>query len=272
MKHIGIFVATQKKIELPFNDLYIPIYVGAEIKEENRVIQEYQKDNEGENISVKNASYCELTALYWIWKNVDYDIVGLMHYRRFLSTRRNVCNIAEIMTYEEIDECLKNFDIILPKKVCLYGSVRQQYATGQYEDDFNICEKLIKDKYPEYYSDFEKVATLDSIYICNIFIMRKSLTDQYCEWIFSVLNDLEKLIDITEYKGSQKRIFGYLAERLFNVWIEHMHLKIKEENLYNTSNNIVSKCRTLTHIFEYKVLHVDVLKNSYKRRTDREKL
>ena len=39
---------------------------------------------------------------------------------------------------------------------------------------------------------------------------------------------MEKRIDITSYNQYEARVFGYIAERLFNVWIEKEHLKIKE--------------------------------------------
>ena len=42
-------------------------------------------DDEGDNISQKNKTYCELTAQYWAWKNEDADYYGFFHYRRYLA-------------------------------------------------------------------------------------------------------------------------------------------------------------------------------------------
>ena len=42
-------------------------------------------DNEGDNISFKNKSYCELTTQYWAWKNQTADYYGFCHYRRYFS-------------------------------------------------------------------------------------------------------------------------------------------------------------------------------------------
>ena len=65
MKNIKIIVATHKKYKMPNDAMYLPVQVGAEGKE----TLGYVRDNEGENISHKNPNYCELTGLYWAWKN-----------------------------------------------------------------------------------------------------------------------------------------------------------------------------------------------------------
>ena len=83
MKDIKIIVATHKKYQMPTEEIYIPIHVGAEGKEK----LEYVPDNTGENISVKNPYYCELTGLYWAWKNLDAEYIGLVHYRRYFTQK-----------------------------------------------------------------------------------------------------------------------------------------------------------------------------------------
>ena len=98
---IKIIVATHKKYKMPEEEIYLPIQVGAEEKDGLG----YQKDNEGENISLKNPYYCELTALYWAWKNYDKlgnpDYIGLMHYRRHLIMRAGELDVVH---FEELDE------------------------------------------------------------------------------------------------------------------------------------------------------------------------
>ena len=84
MKDIKIIVATHKKYEMPQNKIYLPVQVGAEGKEDLG----YVKDNTGENISIKNPYFCELTGLYWAWKNLKHSYIGLAHYRRHFSTAR----------------------------------------------------------------------------------------------------------------------------------------------------------------------------------------
>ena len=84
-KNIKILIALHKQYEVPNSDIYLPVQVGVEGKEK---ILDYQPDNEGENISSKNPYYCELTALYWAWKNLKADYIGLTHYRRHFACNK----------------------------------------------------------------------------------------------------------------------------------------------------------------------------------------
>lgn len=89
---VKIIVATHKKYEMPQDAMYLPLHVGAEGKTDqngNPLDLGYQKDNTGENISNKNAAYCELTGLYWAWKNLDTDYTGLAHYRRHFGKKKS---------------------------------------------------------------------------------------------------------------------------------------------------------------------------------------
>lgn len=78
-KDIKIIVASHKKYNMPENDMYLPLQVGSRGKEDLG----YARDDVGENISSKNQHFCELTGLYWAWKNLENDYIGLVHYRRY---------------------------------------------------------------------------------------------------------------------------------------------------------------------------------------------
>lgn len=81
---VEIYIATHKEYEFPQIDGYIPIHVGKELSSKNLDIA---TDNVGNHISNLNTNFCELTALYWIWKNSKADIVGLVHYRRYFCNK-----------------------------------------------------------------------------------------------------------------------------------------------------------------------------------------
>lgn len=227
-ENIKIYVAAHKSFDgssaLPKE--YIPIQVGSEGKGEIGFI----RDNTGDNISQKNVSYCELTGLYWVWKNTDADITGLCHYRRYLSSRPLDRKLRAMLSAEDIRKILSKYDIILPRRVNLgRKNVYQHYCASHYEKDLLTTKKAIDTLYPEFSEDFDAVMNDTKTYQCNMFIASKALADEYCEWLFGVLKYVEDNTDISGYDSVQRRIYGYLGERLINVWVRHKKLKICEK-------------------------------------------
>ena len=83
-----ILVCCHKKDVMATHEPYMPIHVGKALHPELDL--GIQGDNTGDNISEKNGSYCELTGMYWAWKNLkDVDIIGLCHYRRYFDFYSN---------------------------------------------------------------------------------------------------------------------------------------------------------------------------------------
>lgn len=227
---IKILVATHKKYWMPNDDVYLPLHVGREGKEDLG----YIGDNTGDNISVKNANYCELTGLYWAWKNLKCDYIGLCHYRRYFAGKNIHGNDVEkkkaaILKWQDYEKLLQEYDVILPVKRNYYiETVRSQYEHAHNKRDLDEAERIIKELYPEYSEAFEKVMGRTKLHILNMFVMNKVLFNEYCSWLFSILFELEKRIDISSYNQYEARVFGFISERLFNVWIEKRRLKVKE--------------------------------------------
>lgn len=234
-KKLEIYIAIHKKAKVLNRSCYIPIQVGAEGKEDLG----YIKDNTGDNISCKNPNYCELTGLYWMWKHSKADIIGLVHYRRYFVKSFFTTNIEKAITEEDVNNYLKKYDIILPKPYYTYKkTVEEQYAIDHNIEDYKKLREIIKQNTPDYLEAFDIVSNRRYFYNFNMFIMSKKLFDEYAEWVFFVLGELEKQTDIESYSDYNKRIYGFLSERLFNVWIEkHKELKIK--TLY--ANNVERK-------------------------------
>ena len=134
---------------------------------------------------------------------------------------------------------MKDYDIILPTMGHTYMTVYKQYEKYHDINDLLLCGKIIKKKYPDYYPEFEKLLKQKKYYPFNMFIAKKELIDEYCEWLFDILFESEKTINKTlETKDKyNKRVYGFLSERLFNVWIKTKKLKIKELPVYNVEKN-----------------------------------
>lgn len=232
---IKILVATHKKYWMPADDVYLPIHVGREGKADLG----YIGDNTGDNISAKNANYCELTGLYWAWKNLKCDYIGLCHYRRYFANKNLHTNNLEkkktvILHRADYEKLLQEYDVILPVKRNYYiETVRSQYEHAHNKCDLDEAERIIQELYPEYSEAFEKVMGRTKLHILNMFVMKKALFDEYCSWLFSILFELEKMIDITNYNQYEARVFGFISERLFNVWLEKQHLNVKEVLVVN---------------------------------------
>lgn len=226
---IKILVAAHKPYWMPDDNVYVPIQVGREGKTDIGFIG----DNTGDNISKKNANYCELTGLYWAWKNLQADYIGLCHYRRYFAHKYYGNSLASkqkaILSKEDYEVLLQEYDCILPRKRNYYiETVRSQYEHAHNKRDLDEIERIIRELYPAYAPAFHTVMDSKKLHIFNMFVMRRDCFDDYCQWLFTILFELEKRIDISTYDKTEARVFGYLSERLFNVWLEQNRLKCKE--------------------------------------------
>lgn len=232
-----IFVATHKRIQLEMDNVYKLIQVGTDLSENFG----YISDNTGINISSKNKTYCELTALYWIWKNCNIDYVGLCHYRRFFCKKNPVTKKFSILTKKDINKLTEKYDIVIPREADLKMTIYDHYDKNHYIKDLDMCLEAINHLYPDYAQSFDRIVHQNKIRLFNMFIAKKELINQFFEWLFNILKYVEGNIDISTYDTYQKRVFGYLSERLFNVWIYHNSngLKIKELFVINTEDGKV---------------------------------
>ncbi len=235
-RETAIFVVAHKEVPFPRVAPFVPIQVG-----NGAPIQGVEcRDNTGDNIAQKNPNYCELTAQYWIWKNVKADYVGLVHYRRlpsftnatdplFWSFNEETCRR---FGWEEktIDKLLDKYDILLSPYWTIFppgepGNVMTPYQFHAYEhreSDIKETLQVIRDLTPEVYPSAEEALCKDTKQCFgNICIMKKDLFDAYSKWLFKVLFELERRIEIPKDK-EQARVFGYLAERLIMVWVKYI--------------------------------------------------
>lgn len=210
------------------DDMYLPVLVGASKNAKANI--KYQRDDDGFNISLKNSSYSELTAVYWAWKNLHaVDAVGLVHYRRFFLKRFHCRKIENVLTKDDISKILKNYDLILPQKRKYFIETNySHYIHAHHKEPLDETRNIILKMYPEYLAAFDKVMSKRSAHMFNMFVMKENYFTSYCKWLFDILNSLDKNIDISEYTTQEKRVFGYISELLMDVWIETKRPHYKE--------------------------------------------
>ena len=229
-KKIKIYIATHKKYKFPINEeIYKPIFVGREEKN-------YLSDTTGDNISNKNKNFCELTALYWLWKNdLKEDYLGLVHYRRYFNFKEKPKKhiSSNELEYDNVKNIIKEnletkkYDIILPKKKKIYKAIDDHYKICHIEEDWNKLIEIILKKYPNYQDVIKKTLKNEELYAFNMFITSKDRFKNYMEWLFDILFEVEKNIVISD-NNYQARVFGFMSERLFNLYIEANKLKVLE--------------------------------------------
>lgn len=244
-----IYIMVHKKSILPENDFTV-LQVGAKGAEDLG----YYKDDVDDNISGLNPYFCELTGLYWVWKNAMEDYVGICHYRRFFSDRKKILNEKEIRA------ALGEHDLILPKIDHFAVSVYKQYG---YSDVHNISDldkliEVVRMKYPDYSDTLDEVMRGKAFYPYNMMYMRRELYHQYCAWLFGILFELMAQIPYEEYSGQKKRVFGYLSERMVLVWVKKNHLRVKELNVINTEAKTDIKEKIFTRVNSYAVVYLGI--------------
>ena len=219
---IKIIVAAHKPYWTPSDPVYLPVQVGAA----GRDPIGFQPDNTGINISEKNPHYCELTGLYWAWKNLDAEYMGLVHYRRHFSSGA-VCGDKkkQVIDRKTLEQKLKKQPVLLPKPRHYWiETTYSQYAHAHHAADLDTTRMILEEKFPGYVSAFDTVMKRTKGHRFNMFVMRRDLLDEYCEWLFAVLSELENRLDISDYSTNDARVYGFVGERLMDVWIEANHI------------------------------------------------
>ena len=248
---MSVYVITHKYLTDTINKLgYKYLYVGAYKQKERR--DGYCYDDVGDNISIKNNTYCELTGLYWMWKNCKDEYKGLVHYRRFFTSNSLSANIKYFLDEKKLQAKLQGYDILVGERIYLSeNSVYDDYAVYHYKKDIDNLIELIRRDFPEYSSALDTVLKKNYYNPTNIFYCKSTVMDDYCEWLFEVLTRFERITDISEYNVQQARIFGFVAERLLNVWIEKNKLKQREVLVIQTDSRFRLRVRKkLDRIFK----------------------
>lgn len=217
---------------MPADECYMPLHVG----NAGKASIGYQGDDTGDNISTKNSSFCELTGLYWAWKNLDAEYIGMAHYRRHFAKSWLPLSIEakrrSVIGATEIAKLLEESDVIMPTKRRYWiETTRSQYEHAHNPQDLAIAETIVHEKYPGYVESFNRVMNMTSGHRFNMFIMRQDLFRSYCEWLFDILFELERRADTSDYNKHNSRIFGFVGERLMDVWLDANKINYVEHSV-----------------------------------------
>lgn len=246
-KKLKIFVVTHVSPtnRLPKNYEYM---LGGKFnKNDGRILGLKTHDDQENNISDKNISYSELTCLYAIndlikKKEINFSYIGLMHYRRFFINHYSNIKLNLLKRFKNIDafKDIKDFlineghfsnqdktDLYLPTKTKFRNSIFEQYAQAHNFDDLVIALKAVQKMYPNYSEEISKFKIQKYIHCCNMFIAKPRIIESYCDWVFPILEKIESSVQNNKEGIYQKRVLGFLGERLFNLWVNYNKKSLK---------------------------------------------
>lgn len=231
---MAVYIAVHKDVQLPAREGYVPIQVGAGLGIPFQPI----RDDTGIHISEKNPHYCELTGLFWVWHNTRDPYKGLVHYRRFFTEH------GRLLTEEQIKKYLTKWDIILPHSEPLRESVWREFClhSGR-EGDLLRTRRAVKAVDAAYLPAFDRVMVGRRLHLYNMLIASAAVFDAYCRWLFAVLTLVEAETDMTGYTPYEQRLYGFLGERLLNVWVAHNGLRVCSMPVKNTEQTLAQGVR-----------------------------
>lgn len=221
---IVVAVATHKPYRMPNDPIYLPLHVGADLHPD--VLPDMQGDNTGDNISSLNGSYSELTGLYWLWKNCDAQYKGLVHYRRLLGSDQPAKRHAKdpydrLVDGPELLSLLAEKDVVLARRRNYYiETVYDHYSNTFDGSQFDLARNVIAERTPEYLSAWDWLMGSKKAHLFNMFVMSSDLLDEYCSWMFSILEEMGRRIDTSGMDDFAARWPGRVSERLLDPWLE----------------------------------------------------
>lgn len=243
-QNIRIFVSTHKDVDVPPCSIFQPVQVGAALRSWR--LADALTDDQGENVSDRNARYCELTTQYWAWRNVDAEYYGFCHYRRYFdfSKERHMENAFGEVMDDYIDEmaearycfnekdiraCVEGYDVVTTEFKDLrkfpgdFETPYEHYGSASFLhiSDLDCLKSIICEMHPDYVQDVDAFLKGNYSCFCNMYILKKDIFFDYCEWLFPILEEFEARVDTSKYSKEALRTPGHLAERLFNIYYLH---------------------------------------------------
>lgn len=242
MPCVKLFVCCHQPTRVPKHPLLVPIQVGTALADAR--FPGFLHDDTGDNISAKNLSYCELTAQYWAWKNIESDYYGFFHYRRYLYPEAEATlpyhiekypNLSSLdkLGYSGFTQLIQKYNLIVPKSENMYLPVRAHYANALYHHgkDLELVERIVQNRCPAMSEAMSTYLSGTVCYFGNIYIMQREVFHDYCAWLFPILEEFDRCADTSQYSVQEQRVDGYLAERLLGVYVTHWranHMSVLE--------------------------------------------
>jgi len=230
---IRIVVVTHKKYQMPDDPMYLPVQSGSALYPDLG----YQRDDEGDNISYKNGAYNIMCAKYWAWKNLDAEYIGIVHYRRHFANKKWVSKkIENVLTSDEAERIFKEVDVIVsPKRYYPLFTIKSHYIYTKagykemHQKDIMVLRDVIAELHGDYLEFFDRSMARCWYHSGSLFAMKRPLYNDYCEFIFSIGEEVERRL--IEERPDLSRYIASVTELLLDVWLDKNNHSFKAVGL-----------------------------------------
>ncbi|CAM4315478.1 DUF4422 domain-containing protein [Palleronia rufa] len=234
----AIYIAYHKPGPLIASAALRPIHVGR--AGAAAALEGMETDAAGVSISERNASYCELTAHYWAWRNdAAAPVLGLMHYRRVLDldtapasrrrpwepSERFVRRFDAALYASRVDGFLRRMerggpDLVVPHATRLRCSAAAQFRRFHDPRDLTLLREAVGDLSSEFLPDLDRALGSWRVIVGNIFVMRRPVFEHYSALLFPVLDAVYDALtpELGARDPYQARVIGFLAERMLTAY------------------------------------------------------
>jgi len=248
--NMKLFAAFHKPFYQPPVNFIVPIWAGRNGRD---ISGQMKGDDTGDHISQLNPYFCELTMMYWVWKNAGMqpnDVWGTSHYRRYFAapftglfdrnkkilhkkpTEGNINSYVNESLKTAALQHLQHADVIIPhlvnaslqRKVLI--TIEEQYVRDHPAEDWQILKQVILEKYPSYESSLNIFCNRIQLAIANMMITTGAVWNDYLTWLFDILFEVHKRLPV-KTDVYQQRAPGFMAERLMNLYILHNGLSVQ---------------------------------------------
>ena len=231
---LTVAVASHKPYWMPTSPCYQPVLVGSSERGEAEPEGWARDDSYEGNISGKNDGYCELTALHWLWRQTDSEFAGLVHYRRHFSSGPVGSARRRVAGERVFERRFMRVPLVLPRpRDYLIETNYSQYAHAHHACDLDHTREVLLERYPDVARVWDDYMVRTKGHRFNILVARRDVLDSWCTFLFDVLGELEQRIDTTGYSENDRRVYGFLAERLLDPWVEANGIPYAEKSLVN---------------------------------------
>lgn len=235
---VCIGVISHRSYAMPSDAAYLPIWVGPEKLKPHGFVSHA----EGDGIPQLNDAYCELTGLYWLWKNIHSECKGIVHYRRIFA-EKPTRKIGRVLKSEDYLAGLLRVDVMLPPRQTYPGStVAEHYISSKkgyervHQDDITALINAMRSVHPSYSPWLSKVLNSNCCHMRNIFCMRGDRFNEYCSWLFPLMDEF---VALRVNREDQRRFVGAISEFMIDVWLSGTGFSYGEFNLYEPEQRVI---------------------------------